>query len=57
MGTRKPKHTWQFKARFRRNAFGWRSQLPVKRVKEAVSEINVRGKLLEHEPALGRPCA
>ena len=32
-------HTWQFKSRFRRNAFGWRSQPAVTRVKEAVSEI------------------
>ena len=34
-----PAHKWQFKARFRRNAFGWRSQPAIKRVKEAVSEI------------------
>ena len=32
-------HTWQFKRHFRRNAFGWRSQPAVKRVKEAVTEI------------------
>lgn len=32
-------HKWQFKARFRRNSFGWRSQPAIKRVKEAVSEI------------------
>ena len=32
-------HHWQFKARFRRNAFGWRSQPAVQRVREAVSEI------------------
>ena len=30
---------WQFKARFRRHAFGWRSQPAIARVKEAVSEI------------------
>ncbi|MFO8091115.1 MAG: hypothetical protein R6U13_14850 [Desulfatiglandaceae bacterium] len=55
METRKPKHTWQFKARFRRNAFGWRSQLPVKRVKEAVSEIKKvarRDKVLAAEGAV-----
>ena len=34
-----PAHKWQFKARFRRHAFGWRSQPAIKRVKEAVSEI------------------
>lgn len=32
-------HKWQFNARFRRHAFGWKSQPPIKRVKEAVSEI------------------
>ena len=34
-----PAHKWTFKARFRRHAFGWRSQPAIKRVKEAVSEI------------------
>lgn len=33
-----PVHAWQFKARFRRHAFGWRSLPAVARVKEAVSE-------------------
>jgi len=33
------KHKWTFAARFRRGAFGWRSQPAIKRVKEAVSEI------------------
>lgn len=32
-------HQWDFKPRFRRNAFGWRSQPAVQRVKQAVSEI------------------
>ena len=32
-------HKWQFKARFRRHAYGWRSQPAIKRIKEAVSEI------------------
>lgn len=33
-------HKWQFTARLRRNAFGWRSsRLAVERIKEAVSEI------------------
>lgn len=32
-------HKWAFKARFRRHAFGWRSQPAVLRVKQAVSEI------------------
>jgi len=33
------KHIWEFLPRFRRNAFGWRSDTPIKRIKEAVSEI------------------
>lgn len=32
-------HPWVFKSRFRRGAFGWRSQPAVQRVKEAVREI------------------
>ena len=32
-------YTWTFAARFRRNAFGWRSDKPILRIKEAVSEI------------------
>ncbi len=32
-------HKWTFRARFRRHAFGWRSQPATKRIKEAVSEI------------------
>jgi len=32
-------HSWEFKARFRRHAFGWRSQPAVQRVKQAVAEI------------------
>lgn len=37
--TRTQAHSWQFKTRFRRWAFGWRSQPAVQRVREAVSEI------------------
>jgi hypothetical protein len=36
---RAPAHPWQFKARFRRHAFRWKSQPAVQRVREAVSEI------------------
>ena len=36
---RTAKHKWTFAPRFRRNAFGWRSQPAIKRVREAVSEI------------------
>ncbi|CAK0782082.1 Tetratricopeptide repeat protein [Gammaproteobacteria bacterium] len=30
---------WQFASHFRRQAFGWRSNLPIQRIKEALSEI------------------
>jgi len=33
------KHHWAFRARFRANGFGWRSDLPIKRIREALSEI------------------
>jgi hypothetical protein len=43
MPRRKPAATrayaWDFKARFRRRAFGWRSQPAIQRVKQAVGEI------------------
>jgi len=32
-------YKWQFSSRFRRNAFGWRSDTPIQRIKEALSEI------------------
>ena len=32
-------YKWTFRSRFKAKAFGWRSSLPIKRVKEAVSEI------------------
>ncbi|MCC7006852.1 MAG: hypothetical protein IT497_09455 [Ottowia sp.] len=32
-------HKWQFASRFRRNAFGWRSDMPIQRIKEALAEI------------------
>ena len=38
-------YRWAFKARFRRHAFGWKSQPAIQRVKEAVAEIKkVAGK-------------
>jgi hypothetical protein len=37
-------HKWQFASRFRRNAFGWRSDAPIKRIKEAVTEIRQAAK-------------
>jgi hypothetical protein len=33
------RHTWTFRSRFRASGFGWRSELPIKRIKEAVGEI------------------
>jgi hypothetical protein len=38
------KHKWTFQSRFRRNAFGWRSQPAIKRVNEAVAEIRKEAK-------------
>ena len=43
-------HRWEFKARFRRNAFGWRSQPAVQRVKQAVTEIK---GVARRDPLLG----
>ena len=44
-------HKWAFRARFRKNAYGWRgSSLAVKRVREAVSEIR---KAARRDPSLG----
>lgn len=38
------KHKWAFAARFRRQAFGWRSQPAIERVKEAVAEIKAAAR-------------
>lgn len=43
------RHKWVFKARFRRRAFGWRSPPAIRRVKEAVFEIN---KVRRRDPVL-----
>ena len=40
---------WQFAARFRRSAFGWRSQPAIARVQEALAEI---GKVKRKDPVL-----
>lgn len=37
-------HKWQFAPRFKRNAFGWRSDAPIQRIKEALAEIKLAGK-------------
>jgi len=50
MKSKPSSHKWIFRARFRRNAFGWRSQPAIKRVREAVSEIK---KVARKDPLLG----
>ncbi len=42
-------HKWTFAPRFRRNAFGWRSQPAITRIKEAISEIK---KAARKDPVL-----
>jgi hypothetical protein len=42
-------HRWKFKARFRRHAFGWRSQPAIGRIQEAVAEIK---KVAKQDPLL-----
>ena len=46
---RPPAYKWTFSARFRRHAFGWRSQPAVQRVREATAEIR---KVARKDPAL-----
>lgn len=43
-------HKWEFKARFRRHAFGWRSQPAIQRIKQAVIEIR---QVARKDPVLG----
>ena len=43
-------HSWLFKARFRRHAFGWKSQPAIARLHEAVSEIALVARI---DPVLG----
>lgn len=45
--TRTAAHRWAFTPRFRRHAFGWRSQPAVQRVREAAAEIQ---KLAKKDP-------
>lgn len=42
-------HKWEFKSRFRRHAFGWRSQPAIQRVGQAVAEIK---KVARQDPML-----
>lgn len=48
--TKAPGHKWEFRARFRRDAFGWKSQPAILRVKQAVAEIK---KVAKKDPVLG----
>ena len=50
MSSKTTLHKWTFPARFRQNAFGWRSQPAITQVKEAVSEIT---KVARKDPLLG----
>jgi hypothetical protein len=38
------KHVWEFAPRFRASAFGWKSDLPMQRIKEALVEIKAVAK-------------
>jgi len=42
-------YKWQFASRFKRNAFGWRSDAPIQRIKEALAEIRL---VARKEPVL-----
>jgi len=42
-------HKWEFKAHFRRQGFGWKSQPAIQRIKQAVNEIR---KVARHDPVL-----
>ncbi len=48
--TKPPAHKWEFRARFRRDSFGWKSQPAIQRVKQAVAEIK---KVARTDPVLG----
>jgi len=47
-------HKWEFKARFRRHAFGWKSQPAIQRIKQALREIK---KAARRDPLLAAPLA
>ena len=44
------KHKWTFVSRFRRGAYGWKAQLPIGRIQEAVKEIKAAAR---ENPILG----
>jgi hypothetical protein len=43
-------HQWEFRSRFRRHAFGWRSQPAIQRIRQAVTEIKRAARC---DPVLG----
>ena len=43
-------HSWRFKARFRRHAFGWKSQPAITRLQETLTEIRLVSRI---DPMLG----
>jgi hypothetical protein len=43
--SREKRERWEFRARFRRHAFGWKSQPAIARIKEAVSEVKKVARL------------
>lgn len=51
-----PRYVWDFKRRFRRGAFGWRSRPAVLRVQQAVSEIRCVARLDAVLAAEGAMC-
>jgi hypothetical protein len=48
--TKSEPHKWEFRARFRRHAFGWKSRPAIQRVKQAVAQIR---KIARTDPMLG----
>ena len=44
------RHSWRFKARFRRHTFGWKSQPALTRLQEALTEIKLVSRI---DPILG----
>ena len=49
MASKKTGYPWAFRARFRREAFGWQSQPAITRVREAVAEIK---KVAKSDPVI-----
>lgn len=51
---RMPSPQWQFAARFRRNAFGWKSDTPILRLKEALAEIKSAARAIRFSLPTGQ---